>query len=60
MDLSRPSKYPRNEPLVQILSVPNRADKLTCLSITFKYKDYDYYSITKFIKFLSQFKTKTV
>ena len=36
VDLSRLSKYLKNELLIQTLSVPNRVDKLTCSSVTFK------------------------
>ena len=36
VDLSRPSKYPKNEPLMHGISVPYRADKLICQSIAFK------------------------
>ena len=33
---SRSSKYMKNELLAQTLGVPNKVDKLTCPSITFK------------------------
>ena len=49
MDLSRPTKYPKNELLIKTLIVPSRVDKLTCHSITANsiFEDYEYYSFSE-------------